>query len=267
MAQQAKGDAPAKGGDGKAAKGAKGAKSNVPARPTPRLADGTVSFGPTAGEKGVWNIGGSLVQRGGGRGGNANPLAPPLPSVDDIPFLPWAKELFAHRGETLTADDPHVRCKSEDLPRLFQTPYGFEIVQVPDMQRIFIMGVGGPHTYHEIYMDGRPHPVDLAPSYHGHAVGHWEGDTLVIDTVGYGTRSWITREGEPTTTQLHTIERLSRPDYNTLIYEITVDDPGAYTAPWKSGWAIPFQAGNEMYEYICQENNRDSRHMFGGDVE
>lgn len=251
---------PANGAKGKG--GGKG-KSNAPPRPTPRLEDGTVSFGPMPGEKGVWNIGGALYRRGGAPP-NANPLAPAIPTVDEIPFLPWARELFDHRVSSDTADDPHVRCKSESLARLFQTPYGFEIVQVPDMQRVFIMGVGGPHTYHEIYMDGRPHPADLDPTYHGHAVGHWEGDTLVIDTVGYDTRAWITREGEPTTPQLHTIERLSRPNYNTLVYEITVDDPGAYSAPWTSGWAIPFQAGNELYEYVCQENNRDSRHMLGG---
>jgi hypothetical protein len=249
-------------------------KAKGPARPTPHLPDGTVNFGPAPGEKGVWqgSAGATLTRnpnagRGGGFAGNANSLAPVNPTVDEIPFLPWARALYDYRRETLTADDPHVRCKSSGGARLYHTPYGFEIIQVPEMQQIFIAGVGGPHTYRTVYMDGRPHPADLDPTYHGHSIGRWEGETLVIDSIGFNTRFWIARDGHPHTEQLHTIERLSRPEYDTLVYEITVDDPGAYSRPWTAGWAIPWSSTAEMYEYICQENNRDSRHMFGGDVE
>ena len=98
------------------------------------------------------------------------------------------------------------------------------------------MDVGGPHMSRVVYMDGRAHPKKLIPSYYGHNVGHWEGETLVVDSVGYNEAFWIDREGNPTTEQLHLIERFTRTNMNTLLYEVTVDDPGAYTAPWTGGF-------------------------------
>jgi hypothetical protein len=87
-------------------------------------------------------------------------------------------------------------------------------VDLPELHRIFIMDVGGSHTYRVIYMDGRPHPKDLAPSYYGHSTGRWEGDTLVVDTVGFNERFWLSR-GLPSTEQLHMIERVTRTNFNT----------------------------------------------------
>lgn len=246
---------------GKGGRGGKG-KAKGPARPAPRLPDGHVSFGPYPGEKGVWQGGAGLTLVTNGPNAIDNSLDR-RPSVDEVPFLPWAKELFLHRRRTLTADDPHVRCKPSGAARLYHTPYGFEIIQVPELQRVFMSGVGGPHTWRVVYMDGRPHPADLDPTYHGHSIGYWEGDALVVDTVGFNTRFWLSRDGEPHTEQLHTIERFERPDYNTLIYTLTIDDPGAYTQPWSSSWTINWGPNAEMYEFICQENNRDARHMLG----
>jgi hypothetical protein len=113
-------------------------------------------------------------------------------------------------------------------------------------------------------MDGRAHPKDLDPSFSGHAVGRWDGETLVVDTVGFNEKFWLTREGIPSTSALHLIEKFTRQDYDTMKYEVTIDDPGAYTRPWTGGWYLRWQVGEEMYEYICQENNRDVEHMFGG---
>jgi hypothetical protein len=94
-------------------------------------------------------------------------------------------------------------------------------------------------------------------------VGRWEGDTLVIDTVGFNERFWISREGVPHTAQLRTTERISRPRFDTLRYEITIDDPGAYTKPWSGGWNIPWDSGNEPFDYLCQDNNLDPARMVG----
>jgi hypothetical protein len=116
-------------------------------------------------------------------------------------------------------------------------------------------------------MDGRPHPDihsdEFNPGYFGHSVGRWEGDTLVVDTVGFNEKMWLLgREGMPTTDALHLIERFSRPDFNTLRYEPTIDDPGAYTKPWSGGWNLRWN-DQDMEEYFCQDNERDSHQLMG----
>ena len=91
---------------------------------------------------------------------------------------------------------------------------------------------GGAHSFRTIFMDGRAHPANLSPSDRGHSVGHWEGDTLVVDSVGFSERVWIDNLGVPTTEQLHMTEKFTRTDFNSLRYEIIIDDPGAYAKPW-----------------------------------
>ena len=119
------------------------------------------------------------------------------------------------------------------------TAYGTDFIHVPEQKRIYITQTGGPHSFRPIFMDGRPHPKDLDPSYYGHSVGHWEGDTLVIDTIGFNERSWIDFRGLPTTEALHLTERIARPDFNTLRYEMTIDDPGAYTSTVDDRHVLP----------------------------
>jgi len=153
------------------------------------------------------------------------------------------------------AMEPHTRCKPSGGSRQFLTPYGVEILDMPDLQRVFIMDVGGPHTFRTIYTDGRAHPKDLSPSYYGHSVGKWEGDTFVVDTVGFNERIWIDRGQAPHTEALHLIEKFTRTDMNSMTYEITVDDPGAYTEKWSNTSNMRFSANSELFEYICQDNN------------
>lgn len=263
-AQQA--PAPVQGqGQGKGGGRGKG-KARPPSRPTPHWPDGRVNLGPLPGEKGVWagNAGSTLASNARGIDNSLINL-PTNMKAADLPFQDWSRALYQYRQERLTADDPHVRCKGSGGPRLYHTPYGFEIIDMPEMQQIFVVGVGGPHTWRVFYMDGRQHPKDLDPSYYGNSIGHWEGETLVVDTIGYNERFWFVREGLPHTEQLHLIEKFSRPEYDTLRYEVTVDDPGAYTKPWSGGWAIPWNPNDEVYEYMCQENNRDVKHMYGGE--
>jgi len=241
-------------------------RNRGPARPTPHWPDGRVNLGPLPGEKGVWegNAGSTLATNP--RGGIDNP-AMNLPAnlkISEVPFQPWARALYDYRQATTTKDDPHVRCKPSGGPRMFHTPYGMEFLDYPEQKRIYIVGVGGPHTWRVIYMDGRPHPKDLDPSFSGHSVGHHEGDSLVVDTVGFNEKFWLSREGIPSTEFLHLTERFTRTDYDTLKYEATIDDPGAYTRTWTGGWIIQWQANEELYEYVCQDNNRDVKHMYGG---
>ena len=146
---------------------------------------------------------------------------------------------------------------------MFHTPYGFEIIDRPENQEILFLSVGAPHSWRVVHMDGRAHPESPRPTWFGHSVGHWEGDTLIIDTVGFNERFWLTREGIPHTSQLRLTERISRPDFDTLKYEVTIDDPGAYTEPWTGGWLIPWVVDNEPFDYLCQENNLDAVRMIG----
>lgn len=243
-------------------------------RPIPRLPTGEVSFEAPAGEKGVWNRGDyrpiipenavqtALRDRRGGALDQDNPLEL-KPLFSAVPFQAWAETLFLWRQEHEI--EPYGRCKPTGGFRNVAIPYGTDIVQVPEQQRIYIFHTGGSHSFRTIFMDGRPHPTDLDPSYGGHSVGHWEGDTLVIDTVGFNERGWIDAYGSPTTDELHLVERLTRLDFNSMSYEITVDDPGAYTAPWKTGMVMRWTPNVETFQFLCQDGNLAAELMVGGD--
>ena len=216
-----------------------------PPESAPHWPDGRVNLGSTSDKKGYWEVRPGL-------GGAPRPA--------DVPFQPWAKALQQYRAGKTDLYPPLVRCKPGAGPGFFNAP-GFEIVDVPELKKIFILNIAGPHSWRVIYMDGRPHPTgeDLRPTFLGHSVGHWEGDTLVIDTVGFNEKQWVSGS-YPTTEQLHMTEKISRPNLKTLSYEYTIDDPGAYTAPWSGRWTITektassWVADGEMFEYICQDS-------------
>ena len=234
------------------------------ARPAPRWPDQRINFTGPPGEIGNWGgpPTGTLANRNreGALGDRTINLETNL-DADDVPFQPWAREVYEYRQATFTKDDPHTRCKPSGGARLFHTPYGFEILDLGD-EIIFVV-VGAPHSWRVVHMDRTEHPADLEPSWYGHSIGRWEGDTLVIDTVGFNDKFWISRGGFPHTTALRTIEQISRPDFNRLRYEITIDDPGAYTDTWSGGWYAPWVPGNEPFDYLCQENNLDAVRMVG----
>jgi hypothetical protein len=235
--------APAAGARG--GRGGGGAAAAAPAAPTPHFPDGTLRLGALPGQTGTWN---------GGGGGNA-----------DVPYQPWARAISNYRR--VNEFEPHTRCKPSGGPRQFLTPYGVEIVDLPELKRVMIMDIGGPHTFRTIYMDGRAHPKDLQPSFYGHSIGTWDKDTLVVDTVGFNEKFWIDRGQAPHTEKLHLIEKFTRTDMNNMTYELTVDDPGAYTAIWSRSSAMTFRAGTELFEYVCQDNNFAPELLVGSEVD
>ncbi len=178
----------------------------------------------------------------------------------EIPYQPWAKALFAARSRTRF--EPYVRCKPSAAARTVATAYGTDFVEFPDMQKIYIFPTGGPRHYSEIWMDGRGHPENLTPTYHGHSIGHWEGDTLVVDTVGFNEKMWFDSDGSPHTDQLHIIERYTRLSVERLQYDISIDDPGAYTRPWSTGFYMDWSPG-ETFQFVCQDENLASDLMLG----
>ncbi len=262
-----------------------------PPEPSPRLPDGTINLGRVPGEKGIWNVpyitnmgmrvigpdgqslapqpagrrggppaggratgaplgGGEGTAGGGGRGG--------AKSEPWVPFQPWAAAVYDYNSRNNSKYDPEGYCLPPGGPRLMATPYPAEIVQLPEQKRILMIFEGATHIWREIYMDGREHPKgdQLNPTYLGHSVGHWDGDTLVVDVVGFNESTWLDYFGHPHTDQLHVVERYSRPNKGTLHYEALIDDPGAYTRPFTVAWDIPWRANGELSEYICQENNK-----------
>jgi hypothetical protein len=254
--------APAAAQDDDAGPPARGPRG--PAKPTPRWPDGTVNLGAPPGERGNWDGGGLLATNPKnyesllGRAQRSGQL-----DIKDVPLQDWARALLDYRHEKFIADEPYTRCKPSPGPRSFATAYGVELLNIPGSDRIYLFLQGGSHTYREIFMDGRPHPKNLEPTYLGHSIGHWEGDTLIIDTVGMNEKAWMSRDALPHTDQLHMIERVTRTDFNTLKYEVTFDDPGAYTATWTSGYTKTWSPNNELFEYICQANNYGPELMIG----
>jgi hypothetical protein len=209
--------------------------------PVPRLPDGTVDL------NGVWVGGGPVndIEREGGL---------PAGTLDAI-MLPWAKELMSKRDVTM---EPHNRCLPMGVPRV--TPFPYRFVQNYTHRKpthIFILHEGNIHSYRQIFMDGRKHPEELDPTWYGHSIGRWEGDTLVIDTVGFNDKWWFDRKGTPHTEKLRIVERWTRTSIGLLENEVTIDDPGTFTKPFTVKFTAVLQRpGDELLEYICQENNQ-----------
>jgi hypothetical protein len=167
--------------------------------------------------------------------------------------MAWTKAVSDDRRRMQL--EPHTRCKPSGGPRQWLTPYGAEFLELPDQKVAYIFDIGGPHTYRTIFMDGRKHPAKVTPSFYGHSIGWWEGDTLVVDTIGFNEDFWIDRGQIPHTTQLHLIEKYTRTALDTMRYELTVDDPGAYTAPFTGVSNLRWENGTELFEYVCQQEN------------
>jgi hypothetical protein len=228
--------------------------------PAPRWPDGHVRLGPEPGKKGYWGAASAsaLVEaKAANVPMNAEGLLRNIADADKVaPFLPWAKAVYEYRQRTLLKDDPLPRCLPPGGPRQFQTRYGFQFVEQKEIGRVLVLMGGGDRNWRAIYTDGRAQgqPDEVVRSYYGNSVGKWEGDTLVVDTIGFNEKFWMSNGGLPHTESLHLTERFSRPDFNTLKYEVTVDDPRTYSRPWTGGWTSQWVPNEEIQEYFCEEN-------------
>ncbi|MGB6941769.1 MAG: DUF6152 family protein [Bryobacteraceae bacterium] len=230
------------------------------AAPTPRWPDGQIRLGPAPGKTGYWGVASAktLLEDTGRR----------IPMNDDglllnladagrvAPFQPWAKALYEYRQRTLLKDDPMAHCIPPGGPRQFQSAPGFEFLEQLQLGRILVLLGGGDRNWRIIYTDGRPvaQSAEAVLGYYGTSVGHWEKDTLVVDSVGYNERFWLSGAGLPHTSALHLTERFSRPNLNTLQYEVTVDDARTYTRPWKAAWTVQWVPDKDLPEYFCEDN-------------
>jgi hypothetical protein len=218
----------------------------IPDQPVPRLPNDRPDF------TGVWSGGGPIgdIREG-------------LMEGEELILLPEAQAIMDSR---LSAEDPEANCLPTGVPRI--APYPWRIVQVPaygEATHLYFLFEGNIHSFRQIFMDGRDHPPpeELDPSWYGHSIGHWEGDTLVIDTIGFNDLFWFDFMGHPHTEQLHVTERYTRIDYGTLENITTIEDPGAYAKPFTIRFEARLRPGWDMMEYICNENNQDVEHLEG----
>jgi hypothetical protein len=196
-----------------------------PAGATPHTPEGKVDFG------GVWVVSGSIN----------------LPS--DPSYLPWAKKLYDEHKASKGKDDPEQYCLPNGAVRVDATPY--KIVQGPTM--IVLLWEGNTHSYRRFFMDGRPHNLDIEPeSYTGNSIGKWDGDTLVVDTIGFNDKTWLDSTGKPHSEKMHLIERFSRPDLGHMNVQYNIEDERAFTKPYMFNRVFTLAPGWELQEYVCQ---------------
>ena len=171
-----------------------------------------------------------------------------------LPYQPWAAELVAARTATGSKDDPHARCLPPNFPRAFSFPQYIKIVHTPEL--IVVLHEFNA-SYRQIFTDGRPLPVDPNPAWNGYSSGRWEGDTLVVETIGFRDDLWLDLKGSPLTSAARVTERFSRSSYGTLEVQVTVDDPKAYARPWTVTLKQGIVLDTELIEETCLENERD----------
>ena len=228
---------PAKGGGkggGKAVD--KGKDTLTPTGPTPRMPDGKVDFSGVYAPANFGNYGGAF------------------------PLQPWAKKVFDDRRAGLSKDDPEGFCLPAGVPRI--SPFPEKFVQTKDL--FVILDEGNVHSYRQIFLDGRGHGKGLDQLWMGHSIGTWEGnDTLVVDSVGFNDKTWLNGQGTPHTDKLHVTEKYTRPDLGHVNVEITIDDPGALTAPHTFTRGFLLRPDWELLEYVCNEFNIDAGRLVG----
>jgi hypothetical protein len=207
------------------------------AAPTPKMPDGKPDL------SGIWQ---------GNSGGYGVNIASDLKAGE---VRPWAEALYQQRKENLSKDYPGLRCLPEIGPELSLGMY--KILQTPGV--IGFVSDGG--LFRQILTDGRPLPPDPQPTWQGYSVGHWEGDTLVVESAGFNDRTWLDFEGHPHSPELRVTERYRRKDFGHMELKMTFDDPKAYARPWTISINAELTPDTELLEYVCNENERDVQHI------
>lgn len=238
---------------------------------SPKTAKGNPDFTGTWDFRG--NVGGGA---GKGKDGKAAPPAPPPdPSVpplgaffnigaqikDGLPFTPWAKQIRAERTADGNKDNPDAHCLPLGLTQLHMHPQPRKIIQT---DREIVVLYEANANMREIFLDGRPPaPKDADPWWYGYSVGHFEGDTLVIETTGFRDDVWLDVEGSPLTNSGKMVERWRRPDFGTMTIDTTISDPKAYTAPFTVRFNHRLAVDEDLIEFVCEE--RDAVHYVNKD--
>ena len=178
-----------------------------------------------------------------------------------LPLTPWAAQVLQQRKTTNGKDNPDAHCLPLGLMQLHTHPQPRKMIQTPGVIVILYEAQAG---IRQIFTDGRTSPPDdVQPWWYGYSAGHWEGDTLVVQTTGFRDDVWLDVFGSPLTNTGKMIERFQRPNYGTLHIDVTIDDPKAYTKPFTVRVNQKIMPDTELIEFICQENDRSGPHLVG----
>jgi hypothetical protein len=188
-----------------------------------------------------------------------------LPSIPDVmpyanggtPFNAKGKQVWDERQRAQPAMDPENHCLPSGVPRIMYMPYAMEILQLPN--RVVIVYEGGTHIFRSIPIgtkSGLKHPADPNPTYMGDSYGWWEGDSLMVDVVGFNDRTWLDSTGHPHGEKLHVVEKFTPRDSMNLEYTATIEDPEYYSKPWTVTTTAKYRPDDRLKEYICQEQQR-----------
>src|SRR5690242_15719093 len=209
-------------------------KPNLTA-PAPRTSDGKPDL------TGLWNMSNNYVA-----------------DLKPAEVQPWVQRLVQQRAEDFNKDDPRYQCLPEGPS--YSTRGGTQrILQTPAMMVILNEDL----TYRQIFMDGRALETDPNPSWMGYSVGHWDGDTLVVESSGFNDRTWLDGRGHPHTEALHMTERYRRTSFGRLEIEVTFQDPAAYSRPWTVRGGAQLAADTELLIAVCNEGNSGREHWVG----
>jgi hypothetical protein len=173
-------------------------------------------------------------------------------SAGPLPFTPWGEDNF--KTYDVTKFDYTGHCLPQGLTRSMNSPFPIEIFQTA--KRVAVLYEAW-NVFHVVPTDGRGFPKELDPTWMGTSIGHWDGDTLVVETAGFNGKTRLDTVGHPLTESLRVTERYTRADAKHIHYEVTVDDPKAYSKPWKNARTFTLRPDWEIMEYSCEENNRD----------
>jgi hypothetical protein len=226
----------------------------------PRMADGKVNLNAPAPRlrDGKPDLSGTWESEDGYFLDLAKDLKP-----GDVVMTPWALKLQNERESSLHSGDFMVQCMPPGVPRMNLSNtmiHPFKLVQSPSLI-VMLYETSANSTFRQVFMDGRPLPKDPQPSWLGYSIGRWEGNTLVIETVGFNGKTWIdTGKGHPLTEEGKVTERFTRRDFGHLELDITIEDPKAYVKPWRVKVPVHLLPDTDLIETFC-ENEKDTGHM------
>jgi hypothetical protein len=218
----------------------KDGKPNLSA-PTPRTADGKPDL------SGIW------------KAPNTRYLENLAADGLEVSMFPWAEALYRERQENLGKDRPSGRCLPHSVTDFDAHHMPKKVIQTAGLVVILFESY---HSFRQIFTDGRPLPKDREPAWFGYSVGRWEGDTLVVDTVGINEKTWLDDGGHPHSDELHVIERFRRPDFGHMEVQVTIDDPKAYRKPWTATIRWDYLPDTELLDWVC-ENEKDFERLVG----